>query len=73
MPLETIVRPFETASVSPGEVVIDTGFSQSNAPVHLTPGKGGWPPRVYQAHYSSNVTTYVIRRPAETQAEDTGG
>jgi hypothetical protein len=68
MPLETIVRPFQTADVSPGKTAVDTGFSDSNAPVHLQLGKDGWPPKVMQASYSSNLSSYTIRRPKEKQS-----
>jgi hypothetical protein len=66
MPIESIVRPYQSPDLSTSKIVIDSGFSQSNEPVHLEIGKGG-EPKLFSATYSENETSYIIHKPKETQ------
>lgn len=67
MPLENVVRPFETPNYAPGAPEIAPGYSDSAAPVRIRPGLTGRG-KQFQVHYSASTTVYAIKRPAETQA-----
>lgn len=72
MTIERIVRPFQTPENSPGRTIIDTGFSQANAPVRLQLGRNGTP-KTYQASFNFNATMYVVHQSKEKQASPSPG
>jgi hypothetical protein len=67
MAFESIVRPYQTPDYAKGATSAEGGFAESAAPVRLLPGRNGRG-KTYQAHYSSTVNVYAVKKPKETQS-----
>jgi hypothetical protein len=68
MGFEQFVRPFQTRDVTPPQLAITAGFSESNGPVRLRLGLSG-ATKTFHVSLSADTTVYVIKRPKERQTE----
>jgi hypothetical protein len=66
MPIERLVRPYQTPELTPPQVEFAPGATESNAPVRLRIGLVG-KSKIFQGSNSLTSTVYVIRKPKETQ------